>query len=209
MELGLHTATGVGPHSYTVVNGDRTASLKVPVWLEVSDGYGCRAQTAVQEVEVYPAVEAGFSASPRGGCSPLLVEVVNTRPSPAYEYYWTLGSQGVTTVASPGRLTYENPHLDRATAQREVISLETRLVGHPECKDKKEITVEVWPRVIADFTLSATKGCDPLEVKVKDKTQSAPGVRRYVWDASDGQRSLEAEPTFTFRNESRSTTREI
>ena len=205
----LHTATGVGPHSYTVVNGDRAASLKVPVWLEVSDGYGCRAQTAVQEVEVYPAVEAGFSASPRGGCSPLLVEVVNTRPSPAYEYYWTLGSQGVTTVASPGRLTYENPHLDRATAQREVISLETRLVGHPECKDRKEITVEVWPRVIADFTLSATKGCDPLEVKVKDKTQSAPGVRRYVWDASDGQRSLEAEPTFTFRNESRSTTREI
>lgn len=204
-----HTETGVGPHGYTIENGDRAVSLRVPVSLEVSDGYGCRAKAAVQEVEVYPTVVADFSASPSGGCSPLEVEVVNTRPSPAYSYAWALGTQGTSSQESPGKLTYENPHLDRAESQKEHLVLKTWLTAHSECKAQKDVTIEVWPRVIAGFELSAIEGCDPLEVTVKDKTQSAPGVRQYVWEASDGQRWLAAEPTFTFRNESRTKTRTI
>lgn len=204
-----HTETGPGPHSYTIENGDRAVSLRVPVSLEVSDGLGCRAKAAVQEVEVYPSVVADFSASPSGGCSPLEVEIVNTRPSPAYSYAWALGTQGTSSQMTPGKLTYENPHLDRAESQKEHLVLKTWLTAHSECKAQKDVTIEVWPRVIAGFELSATEGCDPLEVTVKDKTQSAPGVRQYVWEASDGQRWLAAEPTFTFRNESRTTTRTI
>lgn len=204
-----HTETGTGPHSYTIENGDRAVSLRVPVSLEVSDGLGCRAKAAVQEVEVYPSVVADFSASPSEGCSPLEVEIVNTRPSPAYSYAWALGTQGTSSQMTPGKLTYENPHLDRAESQKEHLVLKTWLTAHPECKAQKDATIEVWPRVIAGFELSATEGCDPLEVTVKDKTQSAPGVRQYVWEASDGQRWLAAEPTFTFRNESRTKTRTI
>lgn len=203
-----HTATEKDPAPYTLVNADRTASKIVPIRLEVRDEHGCRGELK-KEIEVYAAVVADFSTSPQGGCSPLDVEVVNTRPSPAYTYAWSLGSNGTSSQESPGVLRYENPNLSRAESQKETLTLVTRLAAHPECEAKKSTVVEVWPRVIANFTLSKTEGCDPLEVKVEDKTQSAPGARQYVWEATDGQRRLEGAPTFTFRNESRTDVREI
>lgn len=89
-------------------------------------------------------------------------------PACAHTHTWSLGTRA-SVRSPPGRLTYEPA--DARVAEDSAAGWSAAAAA-PGCKGQSRTVVEVWARVVADFALSSTAGCDPLG-DGRECTQSA------------------------------------
>lgn len=137
---------------------------------------GCR-DTNSRSVEVYPFIDARFT-SDTVGCSPLRIRFTNnTIGAPSSGYFWDFGNLQ-SSVNSDPTTTYINAS---DTIEQYFVSLQaTSIQG---CVDNASKTITVYPKPIADFTVSNTQGCHPLAVTFTNNSSLADSCLWLYGDA--------------------------
>lgn len=166
------TSTAVSPgHQY--VNNSQFLDIHTVVLIATSPA-GC-ADTATQQIMVYPTPDFTFVAQPDSGCSPLSV----TFPSVvgAVSYQWDFGDGSTGSGPSP-----THTYLNTTTNDLE---LPVTLVGMNAfgCTDTAYSSVTVFPNPTAAFSLGASSGCHPFTTPM---TNLSTGATSYQWTYGDG-----------------------
>ncbi|MEQ8909762.1 MAG: PKD domain-containing protein [Vicingaceae bacterium] len=151
---------------------------------------GC-ADTASQNILIYPKPTADFVLDTNKGCQPLQLQV-NNNSVIADSLIWTFGdgTTSDTTVANFIK-TYTNTSQSAAFNTLRLIVLTDN-----GCRDTISEVVEVHPFISVDFT-SDTAGCQPFPVQFNNQSI---GASNYNWTFGDGANSTASNPNYTYRN---------
>lgn len=171
---GSTSTTAAVVHSHTWFNFMGPGPTTYPITLTVTSPAGCT-NTATSQVEVYPAVHAGFVADTIG-CSPFDPGFANVSTG-AGTWLWTFGDGGGSTLQTPHH-TYIDQGLSDLVFTPTLVA--TSMYG---CTDTAQLTLRVHPSPIAQFTPTPAAGCTPLPVSFDDLTIGATAVN---WQFGDG-----------------------
>src|SRR5690606_14781466 len=166
------TSTDASP-SHTYINTGLFLNVHT-VTLTISSPAGC-SSTTTRQVMVYPAVDLGTVLSPDSGCGPL----VRTFPAPPgiVSQEWDFGDGGTSSLAAPSH-TFMNT--GAADARYTVTLIGSNAFG---CRDTVTTTVTVFPKPVAQFTLSDTAGCHPFTAQLDNLST---GAANFLWDYGAG-----------------------
>ena len=190
------------PFSHTFIN--RSATDRVfEVWLKAKNVNGCKDSTSF-EITVHPKVEADFSFSYDSLCTPFRVAFENTSLNGS-TFDWDFGQAGfweddtTTLKANPKfEFTFDNPtDNDIGNYLISVRAYTFHASSGLTCEDTKTLPFgEVYPRVVANYNVNVTEGCNPLTVEF---TNASTGLGTYEWTFGDGGPTSNAEsPTQIF-----------
>ncbi len=173
---------------------------------------GCT-QTRQVNVRVHPKVESRFTFTIPDQCAyPLQVDFVNSsvfhdlQAGVQTTFHWVYGNSGVGGAHQDETLLNSNPHSAwfyndnpnaTATYQINLTVSQHHDVSDATCSDDSVKTVTVYPELIANFSLSPDKGCNPLDVSF---VNSSAGVLAsqggsYEWTFGDNTGSTSASPS--------------
>ena len=160
-----------------------------PVSLTVSGPGGTDTKTEQDFITVYEAIVADFSASPRSGESPLVVNFSDSSSGEITSWLWTFGVGGSSSQSDPShQFTGPGGYTVSLTVSGPAGS-------HTETK-VDYIEVSSNPAIIADFSASPITGDAPLTVSF---TELAWGnIDSWFWSFGDGSSSTAPNPTHTY-----------
>jgi gliding motility-associated-like protein len=136
-------------------------------------------------------VTADFTATPRSGCRPLVVNFQNNS-SGATTYQWYMGNSNSSTLV--------NPAVIYATPGKYTITL-IASDGVQSDTIVKQDYIEVFQDPLADFDAPISSGCSPFALTFQD--QSIPGsgnIRAWIWNFGDGSSSNLRNPSKVYNN---------
>jgi PKD repeat protein len=179
-------ATGHKYYNYAPVFQHYTVKLKV-----LSD-YLC-SDSMERKISIYPLVKANFSVQNATGCADLTVQFTNASSPGANTFLWIYDYNGNTNPnGSSHAYTYPNPTGAPITYKPLLVA------SHDgKCFDKDEQTVEVYPRVTADFTEDTLQGCHPLFIEFKNQSTNA---NYFDWSFGDKGTDLNYNTSHTYGN---------
>ena len=131
---------------------------------------------------------ASFIADVTAGCAPLSVNFTNTSTG-ANSYNWSFGNSSTSNVFNPSTL-YLSPGTYTVTLTV------TNTSNGQQSTATKVITVVNNP--IANFTISATSGCEDYNNICFTNTSQFAAT--YVWDFGDGNTSSLVNPCHTYNS---------
>ncbi|MGB0887724.1 MAG: PKD domain-containing protein [Vicingaceae bacterium] len=134
---------------------------------------GCT-DTIIDSVTVYPEPQFGFSTNPDSGCSP--VNVIFPSVIGAVQYQWDFGDGSFGSGPTPNH-TYIN-----ATTNNVIYPIQLIATSPFNCVDTSYGQVLVFPNPLAQFSVDAISGCQPLPINL---TNSSTGGSFYHWDMGD------------------------
>jgi gliding motility-associated-like protein len=142
------------------------------------------------ETAAVAQLKAGFAASPRSGCPPLVVSFKDNSAGNPTSWKWDLGN-GTTSFL-------QNPTGTYFTSGSYNIKLIVKnATGSDTLTQKKYIIVNALP--VPAFSASDTTGCFPLNVKFTDKSLAGSGtITSWKWDFGDGALSDLQNPAHTY-----------
>lgn len=136
---------------------------------------------------------ANFTASPVGGCSPLVVNFSDQSTGAPTVWFWDFGNGATSTLKNPST-TYFIPgsYTVRLTV--------TNAAGNNTLTRQQYITV--YGKPVVAFAASDSLGCYPFPVRFTDLSISAPGTvnNSWFWDMGDGGQSTQQTPQNTYLN---------
>ncbi len=183
---GDPTITGPGDAEYTYHNPGDSPDEWQPK-LIISNDYGC-SDTTVNNVVVFPDIEADFSVSETSGCHQLEVILTNnssgaTASSP---YIWDYGDGNTSTNENP-----EHSHTFNNFDHENNEYFKIWLLAKSEygCKDSVSADITVHPVPKAKYEVDEHTGCSPHDVEFNDL--SVGGNESYLWKFGDGHESNE------------------
>ena len=187
------------PFTHTFIN--RSATDRVfEVWLKAKNVNGCKDSTSV-DVTVHPKVEADFSFSYDSLCTPFRVAFVNSSLNGS-TFEWDFGQAGfweddtTTLKANPEfEFTLDNPTAnDIGNYSISVHAYTFHATSGLTCEDTRIVPFgEVYPRVVANYNVDVSEGCNPLTVEFNN---TSTGLGTYEWTFGDGgPTSNEESPT--------------
>jgi gliding motility-associated-like protein len=183
-----NTSTNTNPvHTFTNNGLNETV---VTVLLVSSSIYGCK-DTASFPITVFPKPDASFSLAASSGCSPFNAVITNNSVG-ASSYYWDFGDG--TSSTSPGPTfnhLYEN-----LSGLLQTVQIQLNVSNNYGCVDQVLQTINVFPEVMADFSVE-TEGCSPYTVTFVNQSM---GSVSYTWNFGDGNVSNSSGPTHTYVN---------
>lgn len=136
-------------------------------------------------------LHAGFTATPRTGCAPIVVNFIDTSSGVPTSWHWDLGNGVISSLRSPST-TYINPGTYTVTL------IVTNSTGTDQVVKTDYITVLPSPTV--DFVGANNVGCFPLTTTFTSSVASATPVVSYSWDLGDGNPSSVANPSHVYTN---------
>lgn len=164
------------------------------VRLTSTNELGC-SNSITHDIFVYPLVESAFTIDEDDGCTPLTIQINNSKVSPAYVYSWDFGDGQTSTDAQPGSVTIVNPNVPPLALDifEPTILLETRLNPgvYPEgCPESFSREVVVYPHIYPEFSADFT-GCHPHPVDFTNETEAYGGLDNatYLWTFGNGVES--------------------
>ncbi|MBN2681760.1 MAG: PKD domain-containing protein [Bacteroidales bacterium] len=185
-----NSSTNTNP-VHTFVNNGLDAET-VNVLLVSSSIYGCK-DTATFPITIYPKPDASFALAASSGCSPFNAVITNNSVG-ASSYYWDFGDGTNSTSVGPTfNHTYEN-----LTGLLQTVNIQLNVTNNFGCIDQVLQTVNVFPEVMADFSVE-TEGCSPYTVTFVNQSM---GSVSYTWVFGDGNVSTSSGPTHTYVNNS-------
>lgn len=188
---GTSNTTSSMLHSHTYTNMEPTQK-SYEIILDVTSLNGCTS-TFNESVSVFPQIKANFTMSVNSGCSPLIVDFVNTSEG-ANSFRWNFGDGDFSTNKN-ARHTFLNETTNPVTSS--ILLVATSSLG---CVDSAEIQqVIINPRPSADFAISTTSGCSPFEVPITNNTTGASILH---WYMSNGFYSFTDLSSYIFNNSS-------
>lgn len=187
------TTTKNGFRTY-IYNGDVNSTQTYTLKLTARDKItGCSAE-ATKTIVAQPEVKSQFGVSVDKGCNPLTVSFTNNSTGSS-SYMWDFGNKTSSANASPSAVTYVNNDTVKV-AQYNIVLTAKNADG---CISTSNYRVDVYPKVMADFSFDKVEGCTPLAVKVNNVYPSS--AYRYEWDlGSNGQNTGQQIPALNFIN---------
>jgi PKD repeat protein len=160
-------------------------------YAEASTGYCPSARTEVN-LTVYPNPTLTFNMTPDdGGCSPLVVNAMNTSPSANdfVSYQWIWGNPDSTDLAPRNVAVPHTFHVSGTIAE----TVWVRLTGESKtyrnstepdptkgfCYNEVQKELVIHPGVIADFVTGESEGCSPLNIFFTSTSSNAYNYRWY------------------------------
>lgn len=177
-----NTAVTPSPSHLYTVPGQYTVAL------EVTDNFGCKADTAMYNLFVYPIPSSSFTYAPVSLCGiPTTINFTNTSTG-AIGYNWTFGN-GANSILN-------NPTAIYTSADDFNVSLVA--TNQYLCSDTANAVITTYAQPQADFLLTPDSGCQPLVVSFSDNSIDANG---WEWVFGDGNSSNLPNPVHTYIDE--------
>lgn len=135
-------------------------------------------------------LKADFSANRISGCTPLTVTFQDKSSGNPTSWRWDLGNGSLSNN--------QNPSASYFNAGTYTVSLKISN-GAGQDSVTKTAFITVFENPVADFTVSNTSGCFPLNVTFQDLSKSGSGkVSKWSWDLGDGDTSLLQNPFHSY-----------
>lgn len=177
-------------HTYTnFSNVDSVYNLS----LTASSIFNCKS-TISKKVTIHAKPKALLDVENSVNCPPYSLPITNLSEAGDF-YYWSFGDGDsvLTTNLSPITHVFDNPASSTVTYD---LKLYVKSVNN--CEDQISQSINIYPRVIADFTPD-TSGCSPLLVPMMNHSLRAV---TYKWDFGDQITSALKSPSHKFFNNS-------
>jgi gliding motility-associated-like protein len=152
---------------------------------------GCIDSTSLT-VTIYPTPVFNFTMLPSSGCSPLSINFPPVVDVVTYE--WDFGDGSPTEYTSNPSHTFTNTTAINKTYTVQLIA--TSING---CKDTIFGYPEVFSKPIADFIVTQTVACSPLNTVMMNTSLFA---NSYLWKYGDGNTSITFNTNYTYTNAS-------
>ncbi len=175
---------------------NRTAATKqFDVQLSAVNLKGCSG-SATRSVWAYPEVDAKFSMTRDSSCTPFYIKLKDESLN-GTQWSWDfghtiLGVPQARTSIVPGetftKLIDNETVTDQIKNYKILLTLDDLVTG---CKDTISQKLEVYPRVISNFTVTPISGCSPTTVTF---TNSSSGLGNYLWELDNGLSFTQAVP---------------
>jgi PKD repeat protein/subtilisin family serine protease len=174
----LHTYQNIG--SYTVS-------------LTVAGLVGSDTETKERYIQVTSSAPAAdFTATPRSGGDPLLVQFTDTSTGSISSRLWNFGDGTTSSERNPVH-TYQN-------TGSYTVSLTVAGLGGSDTRTKEgyiQVETATLP-IVADFAATPRSGNGPLLVQFTDS--STGDISSRLWNFGDGTTSNEQNPVHTYQN---------
>ncbi|MFO7933834.1 MAG: PKD domain-containing protein [Bacteroidales bacterium] len=167
--------TDMYPVDHVFVNPSFTHNSSFQVVLTASNDAGCTSQIT-RTVEVYPAIEAAFTASMTEGCHPLEVDFGNLSRG-GYTYSWDFGDGASSDEDSPDH-TFTNFTDNPVTRQVRLVA-----TSRFNCTREATVAITIHPKPKARFEIDRAIDCALFDVPIVNTSLRAD---RYYWDFGDG-----------------------
>ncbi|MBS3806238.1 MAG: PKD domain-containing protein [Bacteroidales bacterium] len=184
--------------THTFTNYDRVNDTSFTIDLEVISPYNCRHDTS-KSITVYHQPRARFDIDTTASCPPLLTTMENQSIGHS-SFEWRFGD-GNTNTTDDVVTDYSYGGNNTNTVKN--YNLELYVESNRSCVDSTSLILNVYPEVIADFTMDNPADCHPHPVALTDNSQNAD---HYLWDFDDGSSSSQEDPIHRFVNTSGSDT---
>lgn len=160
--------------------------------------YGCR-DSSEREITVFPNATAQFNTSVVDGCGPLNVQMLNASSPNNFgninvmSFQWNFGNGQTSSAMNPNTVFVSNANKDT------VYTIKLLALSEHGCADSTTRNIRVYPKPLAQFSVSDTAGCGPLDVQFTN--QSIPrdtgsiDIMTFQWSFGNNQISTLRNPT--------------
>ena len=178
------------PHTFENLSStEKKFTTKLYVF---SQQYEC-SDTFQSDITVYPFIRANFDFNKPDGCSPLSVTFHNGSSSGANGFRWLFGDGYSNNLGS----AYV-PHTYDYTGSIPKIFTPMLIATYNNlCPDTAKGSIQVYPKIKANFDQTALQGCHPVSIKFTNYSSNAT---LYKWTFGDKGTSIELNPTHTYSN---------
>ena len=183
--------------NYIFNNFGHTQNLEYEIQLNAESMYGCK-DSITQRITVNPRPAAGFQPHVLEGCSPLLVDFMDSSIG-GNKYEWQFGDGNESLQTGNTTHIFHQPY-DTDPGE---FSIHLKVENSYGCWDTTRHQVLVYPDVTADFS-ATLQGCHPLEI---DFENLSLGVFEHNWSFGDGNSTNAVHPNHIFYNESHTQTK--
>lgn len=191
---GQSSKAGLGKLDHTFEN--RTAApIIFNTKLTATNPHGCT-DVKILPITANPQVISGFTFAKIDKCTPADVEYSNTSLN-GTKFTWEMGDGTlpiVKTDKTPFNHIFNNPTTDVIKTYTVKLTAEDVLTG---CKTEYTSPIEIYPKVVADFTVDKMEGCNPVDITF---TNASTGLATYKWDFGDLSTSTEVDPVHSYSN---------
>lgn len=151
--------------------------------------FGCK-DTSQAVIRVYPNPTAAFTVNQPAGCGPLPVQFTNnsvpndTGSIGIMTFNWNFRNGNTSTQLNPQQVFSSNATKDTF--------YQVQLIAFSEhgCRDTGTTSILVFPKPLADFTMSQDSGCTPFNaVFTNTSTPYDTGdisIMSFIWDLGNG-----------------------
>ena len=154
--------------------------------------YGCVSDTVTKPVRIIGSPKAQFFLSKDTSCNEVPTLFYNTSLA-AYKYDWNFGDGSTSQLINPSK-TFK---ADNANGLAKTYSIELVATNIFGCTDTANGFFTATPLPEAIITLDNQEGCGELEIKF---TNNSKFGNTQKWSFGEGSTSTEANPSFTFTN---------
>lgn len=161
------------------------------ITLRGSNHYNCK-DTIRKEIHVYPGIQASFTVSKSVACSPASTEIKSTTQG-ATSTEWIINNSAPQHIQEQS-FTYNT---ENKTTLPQVHIIELRVRNAYSCSNTQVQTLQIYPEVVADFTISKQNGCSPLDVNFAN---TSTGAFSYMWLFGDNSDASNQNPGHTYLN---------
>lgn len=173
---GLIIGTGITFPGYTIPASDLSVTIK----LVAAPSQGCQPSEFEHVFSTNQSVAASFTQSAAQGCSPLVINFVNTSTSLTNATFkWDFGNGTTSTQTMPGAVTFHEDPTGKDTTYTVTLTATTACGSNSVTST---VFVKALPRAI--FSPSKTTGCSPMTVTFSNT--SPGGTNTYYYDFGDG-----------------------
>ncbi len=163
-------------HTHTYLNNSNSV-MDFVVMLSTSSNEGCTSQASVT-IQVYPTVQASF-LDPGAHCSPVNVAFQNTSVN-GVAYNWDFGN-GVQAIMANPTIYFVN-----TSDTIQVYNVQLLVSSAYGCNVQTTMPLTIYPRPVADFTMSESAACVPSPIEF---TNTSTVATIFNWNYGDGQTS--------------------
>jgi len=192
--FGDGATSGSANTSNIFYNPSRISDLTYDIELIVQSPEYCY-DTIYDQVTVFHKPLSKFFIDQTSSCPDLDVNLNNNESKGFDSFEWRFGDGNTNTTNTSLPYTYPNTLID--TVQNYLLEHWVGTVNG--CTDSSSLTLNVFPSVIADFTISDADGCSP-HVATFDASVSSKPAQYFTWDFDDGSASNDITPTHRFDN---------
>lgn len=191
-DFGDGASSGADSPDHTFYNPSRVADLNYTIEQIVLSANYC-SDTITDQVTVYHNPISKFWIDRTSSC-PDLIANMNNFDSDGYDSFeWRFGDGTTNTTDQMLSHTYPNTLVDVV----QNYTLEHWVTTVNGCSDSANLILNVFPDVIADFTLSTNAGCNPVTVSFDSDPSSDP-AKYFYWDFGGDGTSNDIAPVHTF-----------
>lgn len=142
-------------------------------------------------ITVHPYIDGNFAVQFENNCSPIDV-VISNLSTRVHSFDWDFGDNSAHDVSSAPFIyhQYKNPLADRDTTYK----IKLNVTSQEGCKDSSQVSILIYPQVVAKFTMSDSINCNPLKI---DFTNQSTGKNLfYNWKFGKELSGSESASTF-------------